>query len=116
MRSLLFRSQDRGWGLYFRDASGSPAVQCAAAVCYGRIKLLFSRSGPCPLQGRGGVVQTLGESEATTGRSLPCPWAEPGCLLPDLPLPARPNIIPLPGGDFNASYTSEAIKKTVGIQ
>lgn len=61
-------------------------------------------------------MQTPGESEATTGRSLPCPRAKPGCLMPDPPLPARPNTIPLPGGDFNAPSTSEAIKKTVGIR
>lgn len=105
MRPLQFQSRGRGWGLYFSGCLWQrPPAPCAAAVCCGRIKLLSPKRS-APSAGRGGA-------EATTGRALACPV----CLMPDLPLPARPNIIPLPGGDLDAPYTSEAIKKTVGIQ
>lgn len=57
-------------------------------------------------------MQPPGETEFPPGRSLPCPGAEPGCWVPVPP----PNITPLPGGNFNAPYTSEAIKTTVGMK
>lgn len=102
MGSLLFQSQSSRVGFGGGDAFDSPPPVCcyvlwpkqAASPKALRAGAGSEVSAPArPKSPRSGARLVLGQRPAARCRSLPL------------------NIIPLPGGNFNALYTSEAIKK-----